>query len=94
MSDDNDEQLMERVLGVRLPLDGLLSWLSGQPRPGLKFKAGLDQDGRIEALDQDGWHLAYSQFRGDGDQSRPGRIFASRGEDLEFRFVVDHWETP
>ncbi len=94
MSDDSDEQLMERALGVRLPLDGLLYWLSGQPRPGQEFKAGLDQEGRIDRLDQDGWHIDYSQFRRDGERWRPGRIFASRGGDLELRVVVDSWASP
>ncbi|MDR3395034.1 MAG: lipoprotein insertase outer membrane protein LolB [Parasulfuritortus sp.] len=92
ISDASDERLMERALGVRLPLDGLLYWLSGQPRPGVTFKAGLDQDGRIERLDQDGWHIEYSQFRRDGEHWRPGRIFANRGDTLEFRFALDRWE--
>jgi outer membrane lipoprotein LolB len=93
MTDDSDAQLMERVLGLRLPLDGLVYWLSGLPQPGVEFKAGMDQEGRFERLDQDGWHFEYSQFSRDGERWRPGRIFAHRGDELEFKFVVDAWET-
>lgn len=92
--EDSDERLLERVIGLRLPLDGLVWWLSGLPRPGVEFKAGLDRDGRVERLDQDGWHIEYSQFRRYGETWRPGRIFANRGDALEFRFAVDSWEAP
>lgn len=89
--EDSDERLMERVLGLRLPLQGLVYWLSGQPRPGMAFKAGTDQEGRVESLDQDGWHIEYGQFRRYDAHWRPGRIFAKRGDSLQFRFVVDNW---
>lgn len=89
--EDSDERLMERVLGLRLPLVGLVYWLSGVPRPGMAFSAGTDTEGRVERLDQDGWHIEYSQFRRYDAHWRPGRIFAKRGDSLEFRFVVDSW---
>jgi len=92
--EDSDERLLERIIGLRLPLDGLVWWLSGLPRPGVEFKAGMDREGRVERLDQDGWHIEYSQFRRYGETWRPGRIFANRGDDLEFRFAVDSWEAP
>jgi outer membrane lipoprotein LolB len=89
---DSDERLMERVLGLRLSLDGLADWLSGRPRVEDGFKGGLGADGRIDWLDQDGWHIEYSQYHDWNGRWLPGRIVARRGDDVEFRFVLDHWE--
>ncbi len=88
----NDELLLEKVLGLKLPLEGLVYWLSGLPRPGVTFLAEQDQDGRMAALEQDGWRIEYDRFRALDGRMLPGRLFAQRGDDLEFRLVVDHWE--
>ncbi|TCJ12388.1 outer membrane lipoprotein LolB [Parasulfuritortus cantonensis] len=93
ISEDSDERLMERALGLRLPLDGLVWWLSALPRPGQPFRAAADADGHVARLDQDGWHIEYSRYQLRGDRWLPGRLFASRGE-IEFRLVVDNWVTP
>jgi len=92
VTEENDERLMERALGLKLPLDGLVYWLSALPRPRVDFRAAADEAGRIVSLDQDGWHIEYSRYQLRGDRWLPGRIFANRGE-LEFRLVVDAWET-
>lgn len=91
VTEDSDERLMERALGLRLPLDGLVWWLSALPRPQVGFSAAAGEDGHLASLDQDGWHIEYSRYQRRGDRWLPGRIFASRGE-LEFRLVVDAWE--
>ena len=93
VTEASDEQLMERALGLRLPLDGLVWWLSALPRPQTGFSAAAGEDGHLASLDQDGWHIEYSRYQQRGERWLPGRIFASRG-DLEFRLVVDAWETP
>jgi outer membrane lipoprotein LolB len=90
-TETSDERLMERAIGLRLPLDGLVWWLSALPRPEVEFRAAAGEDGRLASLDQDGWHIEYSRYRQVGERWLPGRIFASRGE-LEFRLVVDAWE--
>ncbi|NTV96572.1 MAG: outer membrane lipoprotein LolB, partial [Thiobacillus sp.] len=84
-------KLDKQVLGLRLPLDGLVWWLSALPRPEVEFSAAAGEDGRMASLDQDGWHIEYSRYQQRGERWLPGRIFVSRGE-LEFRLVVDSWE--
>lgn len=91
VTEESDALLMERALGLRLPLDGLVYWLSALPRPRVEFRAAAGEDGHLASLDQDGWHIEYSRYQRRGDRWLPGRIFASRGE-LEFRLVVDAWE--
>jgi len=91
VTEADDERLMERALGLRLPLQGLVYWLSALPKPGQAFRATADGDGRVVGLDQDGWHIEYSRYEERDGRWLPGRIFARRGE-LEFRLVVDAWE--
>ena len=91
ITETSDERLMEQAIGLRLPLDGLVWWLSALPRPQVEFQAAAGEDGRLASLDQDGWHIEYSRYRQVDGRWLPGRIFASRGE-LEFRLVVDAWE--
>ncbi len=91
-TESQDEILIERVLGLRLPLDGLVYWLSALPRPQSDFRAAAGEDGHLASLDQDGWHIEYSRYQQRGERWLPGRIFATRGE-VEFRLVVDAWET-
>ncbi len=91
---DNGEDLLEGVLGVRLPLSGMLHWLAGQPRPQAPFELERGRDGRVVRLNQDGWHLEYGRYQHLGDYWLPGRIFARRDETLEFRLVVDAWRQP
>jgi len=92
IAEESEEQLMQRLLGLRLPLDGMVYWFSGLPRPGIGFQAGVDPQGRVGSLDQDGWHIEYSKYRRYGESWRPGRIVAKQGAALEFRFVLDQWE--
>lgn len=92
ISADSDELLLEKVLGLRLPLEGLVYWLSALPRPGVPFQASQDEQGRVAALEQDGWRIEYDRYRHVGQRSLPARIFARRGDNLEFRLVVDGWE--
>ena len=92
VSATSDELLLEQLLGIRLPLEGLVYWLSGLPRPGVPFLASQGGAGKIEALEQDGWRIEYDRFMKVGQREVPGRIFARRGDDLEFRLVIDNWE--
>lgn len=85
------DSLARQALGAPIPLSGLVYWLSARPRPGSAHRAWLDPEGRVRRLEQDGWSIDYDRFRPDG---LPGRLFARRGEEVEFRLVIDRLETP
>jgi len=89
---ETGEALLARVLGMPLPVAGLVHWLSARPRPDAPFTVALDADGRVEAMEQDGWRIEYGRYRQEAGRWLPGKIFARRGEALEFRLIVDGWE--
>lgn len=89
----NGEELLAALLGVRLPLDGMVHWLAAQPRPGSLYELERNGEGRVARLTQDGWRLEYGRYEIHDGRWLPGRIFARRGDEaLEFRLVVDSWQ--
>lgn len=90
----NGEALLERVLGVRLPVEGMRYWVTGLPRPQAEYALTWDDKGRVVRLEQDGWQLDYARHQSQAGRWLPGRVFARHGEDLEFRLVVDAWQLP
>ena len=62
------------------------------PRPGAAFTAERDASGRINALRQDGWTIAYQAFAPDANNiARPARMTLSYPE-VELRVVIDQWQ--
>lgn len=89
---ESGEALLREVLGVSLPLEGLVHWLGAQPRPSTPYDLERDSEGHVSRLEQDGWRLEYGRYQVHEGRWLPGRIFARRGELLEFRLVVDSWQ--
>lgn len=90
--ESSDERLLARILGISLPLDGLASWLAGRPQPGIAFQGGLDGQGHLAWLEQEGWRIEYGSYARHGAYWLPGKVVARHGEDVDFRFVADHWQ--
>lgn len=90
---DSGEMLLQRVVGIQLPVEGLVFWLSALPRPGSTFRAEQEETGRVAVLEQDGWRIEYGRYRQVDGRWLPAKVFARRGDELEFRLVVDAWQT-
>ncbi|MEO1766965.1 lipoprotein insertase outer membrane protein LolB [Thiobacter aerophilum] len=84
------ESLTERILGLSLPLDPLAYWVQAQPAPGPLELLRRDQDGRIAALEQQGWRIEYGAWRAAPGGALPGRITVE-GHGLRLKLVVDAW---
>ena len=82
---DNAEDLTEQALGWRLPLAGLSDWVQARASPGRPAEVRGEVNRDLE-LWQDGWHVAYEEFR----EGRPFRLRMSR-ESLEITLIVDQW---
>lgn len=85
------EALLREQMGWSVPLEGLRYWALGLPDPGEAAKEKLDDVGRLAALRQSGWDIAFLRYDRAGDGlDLPAKIFL-KGRDLEVRVVVDRW---
>jgi outer membrane lipoprotein LolB len=57
------QALTEKMLGWRLPLEGLPDWVRGRPAPDLPARFERDAQGRLAWIEQQGWRIDYQQYR-------------------------------
>ncbi len=86
--------LTQAVIGVALPVDGLVSWLQGVPSPASASDVERDGAGRPLVLRQQGWEIVYS-YADDASAAPPSRLIMryAAGETIEVRIVVDRFES-
>ena len=84
--------LTHRALGWELPVTHLAWWVQGEATPGAVVQAvERDPQGRLAALEQDGWRVAYVY---DSEGAREGRLrrLELSGESQVLRLVIDGWQ--
>ena len=86
---DPDELLL-RKLGWRLPVKGLYYWVRGLPVPGTAESHGLDGHGRLQWLQQSGWHIAYRRYDDFSGNVFPTKIFLDNPQ-VKVRMVITDW---
>lgn len=86
--------LTEAVLGVPIPVEGLVSWVQGAPAAAAAVDVERDAAGRATLLREQGWEIVYSYA--DPAARRPSRLVMRYpgNEAIEVRIVVDRWSTP
>jgi outer membrane lipoprotein LolB len=82
------ETLTERVLGFRLPLDGLADWVRARPGNGA-FEARRDANGRLAELRQSGWTIEYLAWA--DDARLPSRLTLTY-PGIELRLAIAEWK--
>lgn len=88
---ENPDALVEQTLGWTFPLAPLRFWARGLPAPGDYKRISVDAQGRMIALEQDGWALSIPDYvEPDGSPAVPRRIVLDNG-DTRIRLVVDRW---
>lgn len=93
--DSNAERLLHAQLGVSLPLDGMKYWVRGIPAPDSPVQqVRLDTQGRPAWLQQSGWQVEYSGWKGTDWQALPERINLSRTPDnTKVKVIAKDWQT-
>lgn len=86
-------ELTERVLGWRLPLEGMQYWVTARAAPDAPAQVERDESMRVVRLLQQEWEIQYRDYRIEGRYSLPARITMRNGT-LELRLVADEWEFP
>jgi len=86
------ESALREKLGAPLPVADLRFWILGLPRPGAGAAVVLDDSGRLGALDQDGWHLDFVDYRdaAPGGPELPHKLSLSSNGN-KWRLVIDRW---
>ncbi|MBV8062998.1 MAG: outer membrane lipoprotein LolB [Nevskia sp.] len=84
------EAFMQQQFGWSLPLRGLRYWVLGLPAPGGQVALKLDESGRILALKQAGWELAYLEYQDVAGLALPKKFTISDSEH-GFKVFVDQW---
>ncbi len=84
------ERLMQKRLGWSLPISNLNYWIRGLPAP-LKYTAKFDAYGHITQLQQDAWHITFSNYITVNNVDLP-RTLRISSPNLKMKIVVKHWQ--
>ena len=87
---DDARRLVAEHIGTTLPVAELRYWLVGAPAPGSPHQESIGADHRLASLDQSGWRIGYTSYRGVGDIVLPSRLEITTGG-LRLRVVVADW---
>jgi len=68
------QQLLFRRVGWQVPFSSLQYWIVGLPTPGQVQQQQWDQQGRLRSMQQHGWQIQFSDYRGVGEVELPGRL--------------------
>lgn len=87
------DRLVTQVLGLPVPVAGLVYWVRGLPDPHLPgtVMSGDDQ-GRLARLEQGGWVIEFSRYESHLGRELPTRIKAVR-DDLQVKLAIGRWAT-
>ena len=89
---DSPDRLLQEVTGVRMPVQSLLYWMRGIPNWNIKNgKQRLDEFGRLQQLQQDGWRVRFKSYIDVNHHELPQKIFID-GYDLKVKVFVDEWD--
>jgi len=87
---EDAERLVTEQIGTRLPATELRYWLVGVPAPGTPHRESMGTDQRLASLEQSGWRIGYSAYRGVGEFVLPSRMEIAT-EGLRLRVAVADW---
>lgn len=85
------ESLTERVLGFRLPLEGLSDWVRARPSAGPTATTQYDPAGRLASLEQSGWRIEYLDYETAQAGAMPTRM-RLQYPGLELRLAIHDWK--
>lgn len=88
------ETLLLRRLGWRLPVSHLAYWVRGLPSPALPVShLALDEENRLEALEQGGWVLLCQDYVSVEGNQLPRRLtLRSKGGSHSARLSIRRWD--
>ena len=76
--------------GWTIPVRSLRYWALGIPDPAVPGTTELDDQDRLQRLEQGGWSVQISRYAEGGGQQMP-RILTVTNPDTRVRMVIDRW---
>jgi len=87
---DSAEELMQKLFGYSLPVNGLRHWLLGIPDPNQTYGSlELDDQGHLTKLNQAGWLIEYKRYH-DASPILPSLMHISNSS-LNANIKIDRW---
>lgn len=92
--DTDEERLLVRKTGVKLPIKGMQHWVRGLASPLYKVdKVVLDSKGRAQILVQAGWKISYSRYINNKFDAMPQKIIITREKDSVYlKVIAKQWK--
>jgi outer membrane lipoprotein LolB len=87
------EALTRQALGWTLPLTLMQYWIKGEPAPVAADGAQRDANGRLSAITQNNWRVAFTYY-GEGEARGKVRRLDMNDGPNEIRLVIDTWRDP
>ncbi len=92
--DTDEERLLLKQSGVRIPVKGMQYWVRGITSPHYKVnQLILDNLGRPQTLYQAGWKVSYSNYLNNNTQAMPSKVVLTRSkEKLYIKLIAKRWQ--
>jgi outer membrane lipoprotein LolB len=88
---DSAEQFLAEQLGWYFPASSVRFWLLGVPDPGFPAEQRFTPEGRLSAIEQNGWAVTFDRFVEHSGVAMPAKL-AIEGAQARLRLIVDRWE--
>ena len=90
---ESASDLLHTQLGWYLPVESLVYWVKGMPDPSYVSHSQLSNEGRMDFIEQAGWHVEYKKYRFADDYAMdlPSKLFLQR-DDWRIKLVVQDWQ--
>lgn len=85
------EQLLTEYVGWSLPISDLLYWIRGLPAPGAS-RMTFTTNNEINTLDQDGWHITFSDYVNVSTHLSLPRTLQLYRRDFTSKITVKRWD--
>lgn len=90
---NDPDQLVYEMLGMVLPVSNLAYWVRGVPSPEAIVALQLDEQGRLQRLQQSGWLITIKRYREIDGYALPSSLVVENPP-YSLRLAVHRWLLP
>ena len=90
LKSNNASELLQKQTGTQLPVHNLYYWVRGLKAPGAVSASQYDENHRLLALNQGGYHIEYSAYTSVNGMHLPSKI-RLQGHGVLIKLVIKHW---